>query len=88
MRSAVALPVNVADDELLQRLVETVKKADGGPLMVREIAEAMGVSLTTAGKDVDVAKALGLVQVKPYASAKQVTLAGSTRKEGVGVARP
>jgi Mn-dependent DtxR family transcriptional regulator len=85
MRSAVTVAESVADDELLQRLFGALKKANGGPLMVREIAGAMGVSLTTAGKYVDIAKAMGLVQVKPYASAKQVTLSNSTGKGGVGV---
>ena len=85
MRNAVTLSDSVADDELLQRLVDSLKNADNGPLMVREVAKAMGVSLTTAGKYVDIAKAMGLVDVKPYASAKQVTLRGSSGKRGVGV---
>ena len=66
---------DVADEEKVQRLVESLKRAGGGPLMVREIAGAMKVSLTTAGKYVDVCQAKGLVRVKPYASAKQVWLA-------------
>lgn len=73
------------NDEMLQRLVGALKRAGSGPLMVKQVADAMHVSLTTAGKYVDVAEARGLVRVTPYASAKQVWLVDSSGKEGAGV---
>jgi Mn-dependent DtxR family transcriptional regulator len=85
MRAVLAVPEGMADQEKIQRLVESLKKVGGGPLMVREIAIGMKVSLTTAGKYVDVAQAKGLVRVTPYASAKQVWLVDSNGKGGVGV---
>ena len=90
MRNAVAVREgvpDVADSAKIQRLVDVLKRAGGGPLMVRQIAEAMPTSLTTAGKYVDICQAKGLVVVKPYASAKQVWLVGSSGNGGAGVGR-
>jgi response regulator of citrate/malate metabolism len=84
MKSAVTVPKNGMDDKMLQRLVEALKKAGNGPLMVKQVANAVGVSLTTAGKYVDIAEAKGLVRVTPYASAKQVWLVDSSGKGGAG----
>ena len=87
MRSAVTLSKDVTNDELIQRLIGALKKAGNGPLMVKQIAAAIGVSLTTAGKYVDIAEARGLVRADSV-RLRQAGMAGlvsSTRKRGVGV---
>jgi Mn-dependent DtxR family transcriptional regulator len=84
MKNAVATPRNGMDEELIQRLQTALKKAGSGPLMVKQLAGAMGVSPTTAGKYVDIAEAKGLIRTAPYASAKQVWLLDSSGKSGVG----
>jgi hypothetical protein len=83
MRSAVVVP-NVADPELIERLQSTLRKNSGKPMMVRELADGMGVSLTTAGKYVEICQAAGIVSVQPFATAKLVSLS-STGKGGAGV---
>jgi response regulator of citrate/malate metabolism len=84
MRGVVAIPEDVADQAKIERLVEVLRKANA-PMMIREIAEAMPTSLTTAGKYVDICQAAGIVSVKPYATTKQVSLVRSTGKGGAGV---
>ena len=83
MRGAVLVP-NVADPDLIERLQATLRKNAGKPMMVRELADGMGVSLTTAGKYVEICSAAGIVSVQPFATAKLVSLT-LTGKGGVGV---
>lgn len=85
MKSAIAVRDTLSDQAKIQRVVEVLKGAGGGPLMVRQIAEAMPASPNTAGKYVDICAERGLVEVTPYATTKQVRLATSTRNGGAGV---
>jgi len=73
---------DVADQTLIQSLQAALRK-NGEPMMIKALAEAMGVSQNTAGKYVDICAMAGLVTVKPFATAKLVSLA-STGKSGVG----
>lgn len=74
MGKLVTLLVSVTDDGKIQKLVEVLKKADGGPLKVKDIAAGMEVSLNTAGKYVDIAEAQGKVRTNWYGPVKQVWL--------------
>jgi Mn-dependent DtxR family transcriptional regulator len=74
MRKADVLPVSVTDPKKVEKLVEALKNANGGPLKVKEVAEKMDVSLNTAGKYVDIAEALQKVKIDRYGSVKRVWL--------------
>ena len=75
----------VSDHEVVSKVLTALRKAapEQG-MMIRQLAEATGVSLTTAGKYVDVCEAAGLVEVTPFATAKLVklTAAGKSRAGG------
>lgn len=73
----------MADPDLLSGLLKSLAEA-GRPLMIRECARGMGVSLPTAGKYVDVAQAAGLVEISTYATAKQVRITAKGRKRVEG----
>ncbi len=73
---------NVADSQILEGMQSALRKS-GGPMMIKELADAVGISLTTAGKYVDILQAGGVVSVKPFATAKLVTLRSSS-KGGAG----
>lgn len=62
----------------VQALVQVLKDAEGGPLMVKEVAERLGVSANTAGKYVDIAEAMNLIRTDRYSTARRVWL----RQEG------
>ena len=74
MRRLVTLTESVTDEAKIQKLVDVLREANGGPLKVKEVAAGMGVSLNTAGKYVDVAEAGGRVRTNRYGSVKQVWL--------------
>jgi Mn-dependent DtxR family transcriptional regulator len=81
MRASVAFH-DVADQSLIQSLQEVLRK-NGEPMMIKALAEGMGVSQNTAGKYVDICAMAGMVTVKPFATAKLVSLT-STGKGGAG----
>ena len=74
MRKVDALPIVVTDSKKIEKLVEALKKANGGPLKVKEVAEKMDVSLNTAGKYVDIAEALEKIRTDRYGSVRRVWL--------------
>ncbi len=53
MRKVVRRTQSVAHAKT-EKLLEVLRKAGGGPLKVKEVAELMGVSPNTAGKYVDI----------------------------------
>lgn len=81
MRSEIDL-AKVVDREIADRFLAALRKGGGEQgLMIRELADAADVSLTTAGKYVDVLQARGLVDVRPFATAKLVKLTAAGRSE-------
>lgn len=56
-----------------KRLLAALRSAQR-PLMMRECADALGVSRPTAAKLVYACEGAGLVRITPYATTKQVTL--------------
>jgi response regulator of citrate/malate metabolism len=64
----------VVNQEKIDRLVNALEEADGGPLMVREVAERLDVSRNTAGKYVDIAEATAEVVTDRYGTARRVWL--------------
>ncbi len=64
---------NVADPDILQDVQSALRK-HGEPMMIKELAQACGISMTTAGKYVEILQAAGIVSVKPFATAKLVAL--------------
>jgi response regulator of citrate/malate metabolism len=63
----------VSDSGTTDRLLEALRQS-GRPLMIKEVAQKMGVSANTAGKYVDICEAHGIVKVTKYATARQVSL--------------
>ena len=68
------MTIAVVDEEKIERLVEALKDAEGGPLMVREVADRLDVSRNTASKYVDVAEATNEVVTDRYGPARRVWL--------------
>ena len=66
--------ITVVDDEKIKRLVKTLKEVEGGPLMVREVAEHLDISRNTASKYVDIAEATNEVVTDRYGPARRVWL--------------
>ncbi len=80
-------PTIVADDERIQRLISALQKANGGPLMVREVAEKAGMSQNTAGKYVEICEARGQITTDWYGTVKRVWLPDAYAREMKGRGR-
>jgi len=84
MRKSFHPPIAVADDGKIQRLLDVLKEADGGPLKVKEVAEKMGVSANTAGKYVDICEAKRQIRTDWYGTVRRVWLAAAFPSEKQG----
>lgn len=78
------MTIAVVGKEKIQRLLGALEDAEGGPLMVREVADRLDVSRNTASKYVDVAEAADEVVTDRYGPARRVWLPENAPSESTG----